>query len=136
MKRIFLLLLLLLFPAVLYAAVTRQQIMIEQRYWDQAASDYRGYLILQRHMVIQVMRYTRFQTAELDTSLPKFPQSIVVMGPAGLLVTVLMIGDEVGGLLITGPPGRGRQTLSPQPGVGGLAHLFDRQVARGERFFL
>ena len=82
------------------------------------------------------MRYARRQLMEFDTQRLEVAERHFAVRPSGLLIAVLMIGAEVGSLLITCPPGRGRQALGLQPGVGGLPHLFDRQVERFGRFFL
>ena len=82
------------------------------------------------------MRYARRQLMEFDTQRMEVAKRHFAVSPSGLLVAVLVVDDSFRRFLIDRHPGRGWQALGLQPGVGGLPHLFDRQVERFGRFFL
>ena len=82
------------------------------------------------------MRHTAVQATEFDTQLVQPPQGVPAVSLAGLSVAMLVIGNQVGRLLVDRRSTAGREALGLQPGAGGLVHLLDGQVERIGRFFL
>ena len=82
------------------------------------------------------MGYARLQLTDFDTQGAQAAERLFAMSFSGLLIAALIIGHPIRRLPVVRHPGRGRQVLGLQPGVGGFAHLFYGQVQRHGRFFL